>query len=254
MHEWGHWVLHLNDQYLLDYKPDEENLPTPLRDIPQVWRSYNLGNRNDELGRCLMYSVDPWIGKYSAEQLARRVKEGWVHDFERIMRDLKGWPGEVPSATYLDFGSRFKGAKVEVYRTHPTGKNKALGEEPIFQGEVDQEGKVNIGNPFKDWAPHPNEGPWMKGYIQSPCGVLFIKVITPEGKVYFRWEDIRAFNLAYWRGYKEVVMKMNLASAETDPLSFDWTIEYSFPKPSSNLPSSLPREEKPPSPTPPPIP
>jgi hypothetical protein len=81
---------------------------------------------------------------------------------------------------------------------------------------LDERGRIVVGNLFARY----------EAKVPLKEGVLFIKV-TNGDETWFRWMDIRDFNLAYWHGFtNSVLMRMDLASAADDPNQFSWEIKY----------------------------
>lgn len=224
LHEWIHAIFHLPDHYGLNYHPQHDQSGV-LTGIPEEWQTYLAGGRPDiSHGDFAMGGGGFTLRHYSALQLRDRHDRGITHDNDRARREL-GFLIRVPRESILDFGSDFAQAKILIYQTqrcppeHPgssSGYCKNVGPVPILDGLLNEDGRITIGNLFAGY----------KTIVPHAEGVLFIKVIDGN-EVWFRWMDIRDFNLAYWHGFTNSVrMRMNLASAADDPNQFSWEIKY----------------------------
>lgn len=222
LHEWAHSVFHLPDHYGLDYHLQYDHYGV-LVGIPEEWQSYSAGGRLDiSRGGFVMGGGGFTLRHYSALQLERRRTLRITHNLQAVGIELAGFVGEVPQDVSWDFGPSFAGAQVLVYQTEWADQGgfllygKVLSPNSVFDGYLDEFGRVDVGNLFAGYeitVPHAE-------------GVLFIKVIN-GGETWFRWMDIRDFNLAYWHGFtNSVLMRMDLASAADDPYQFSWEIEY----------------------------
>ncbi|GMR19339.1 MAG: hypothetical protein BMS9Abin34_474 [Patescibacteria group bacterium] len=224
LHEWTHSILHLPDHYALDYHASHD-IYNVLEGIPEAWQYYWAGlrpgiSRNGFAGGGSGFT----LRRYSALQLQDRRDRGIAHDIDRIRFEM-GFLAQVPQVSVLDFGPDFAQAQVLIYQSQDcppehtdraASSCKILAADPVSDGLLDDRGRIAIGNLFAEYE------------IRVPIkeGVLFVKVINGE-ETWFRWMDIRDFNLAYWQGYQgKAVMRLNLASEWDIPSEFDWVIEY----------------------------
>jgi len=240
LHEIGHRVLHLPDHYILDFlnfsvkeKQDLETFSV-IADLPKPWWDYNSGIRNDINGGMMRMNYGFSLidkGRFNIHEIAqlrRRILKGKTHHPDTY-RGCINFPGEVPKTVNLSLGSEMSGAEISVYGVASENKPKHIDNVTLAKGEVNSAGEFVLGNPFKDSIVTNKESPDF-GLIDPDNGVLMLllKARTSKGELFFRWMDIRDFNLAYWRGYEDkVTMTMNLASGKDDPAKFDWTIKYS---------------------------
>src|SRR3989344_870582 len=99
LHEWGHTILHLADQYKLDYNnADSTSIDRIVTQLPASWRKYIGSYRNDMLD--LMASTSPQFNRFTALQLERRRKRG-SHDVLPNIVDENGWQHELPQQVGL---------------------------------------------------------------------------------------------------------------------------------------------------------
>ena len=224
-HEWIHAIFKLPDHYALDFHP-QFDINGVLAGVPEGWQFYSAGDRPDiSRNDFAMGGGGSVLRRYSALKLAERRARGVTHDKERAW-DESNFLAQVPAQVVWDFGSGLAAAPILVYRSQPcpevypdswASACKILGSVPIFHGRLDERGRVAVGNLFSDFedtAPPHKEG------------VLFVRVLVGED-YRFRWLDIRDFNLAIWEGFGEsVVMRFNLASADTNPEDFVWDVSY----------------------------
>jgi len=251
LHEWGHRVLYLPDQYALDASISELGSQSPDNNIPEImelsskrsnqpiiqsvnaftgvphaWQEYITSKRNDRFGNTLMNSSYNKFGPYESLQLYRRVKGKWTHKFEWLTSEaMWDFPNEVPAKTIVTFGKDYAGSDLKIYRTDGFYDSKQLENAPIFSGKLDTGGSVNIYNPFENTYMYAPGLPTQ--FVPSYRGDLFIKVIKPDGTIYFRWFDIRELNAAFWLGQTDAVgITMNLAAVDETPESFHWNTEY----------------------------
>ncbi len=224
LHEWIHAIFHLPDHYAFDLHASTD-IHTLLEGSTELWQSFWSGRRPDiSHGDFAMGGGGFMLRHYSALQLLDRRNRGNTHDNDRNRYEM-GFLAQVPQVSVLDFGPESAGAGVLIYQTQacpPESPNrkasscKILVPDPVLDGRLDERGRIVVGNLFARYE------------VKVPVkeGVLFIKV-TNGDETWFRWMDIRDFNLAYWHGFtNSVLMRMDLASAADDPNQFSWEIKY----------------------------
>ncbi len=227
LHEWGHYFLHLNDFYSLDFF-SPVNIPPPLREIP-LWQKYygsyrdgidNDGgvSRKDLADNTLMAGGGGRIlGLYNSLQLANRGKAGRVHNLRETLKDIWLWPADLPEQVVLRFynvyGLPLIVRNITVYETeadlaNPNTRVWHSGPVYNFPGEIIR--PVDIF-------------PVENGAIKKGSEIIFLDIDTDRGK-YFRWMDIRDFNIAKWMG-KEF-LQMCAARYDDYPGNFNSRIDY----------------------------
>lgn len=166
------------------------------------------------------------IGLYTNLQLLRRIKSNDVHNNKKTgLEASMRFPYEIPQMVTFSFGKRYRNANVQVFRTVsavPGDKQKKTLElVNTYVNSVDGELTLSKEGIFE---PPQNQD----NLVESENATLLFLITRLNGEKSWRWEDIRPFNIAYWKGYKEhVSMSFNLASEKDDPKTFDWTIKYS---------------------------
>ena len=225
MHEWIHAIFKLPDHYALDFHFQLDINGVLAGVVPESWQFYSAGGRPDISNRDFAMGGNGTVLRhYSALQLAERRVLGIVHDKERALADF-GFFGQVPAEVVWDLGPDLADAPILVYQSQPCPPDnpnsaayacKVLGPVPIFHGRLDERGRIGVGNLFADY----------EGAVIQKEGVLFVRALVGD-EYRFRWLDIRDFTLAIWEGFGEsVVMRFNLASADTNPEDFVWTVSY----------------------------
>lgn len=232
LHELGHAVFHLPDQYSLDFIKHNDTDTNPLLvNMPSKWTKYGAYDRIDIgknlMGAQLQRKEDRRIGLHSNLQLLRRAPSNEVHINKRYVTEaLWKFPYELPQTVTFSFGKEYENATVQVFRTVsavvPTDKQKkALELVETYVNPVD--GELTLSKE-KLFQPPQNE----YNLIESENATLFIVITGLDGELSFRWMDIRDFNIPYWQGHRDhVTMNFSLASEKDDPNTFDWTIKYS---------------------------
>lgn len=194
------------------------------------WQKYYLNSRKDGRNGLMGGGNMNRLCTYTGELFARRVRNGWSHDFVRTIPE-GGWsyPHEVAANNILRLGSQFNGGTVTIYRSDGTPLKKEM-KIPIFNGVV-TEGAIDIGDPFIGTDITYNG----KTFIPSEKGLLFLRVDTPvevDGEtVHFRYLDVCDFSIPYWQsGDESLELEMNLANNTINPDTFDWTIKRGIEK------------------------
>lgn len=225
LHEVGHSMLYLPDQYSLDFQNDQA---TAVADLPKQWQVYHASRRND-ISNDLM-SAGRFLNKYSLMQLRRRLPTQDVHNKEKSREGNWFFPNEIPARINLDFGSQFAGAKMQICRSFepnpdkrpsPYERKKDLG--VLGEFTLSPDGLIKFN---RDKLLHPTQDK----VIEAEISTLLLKITDNKGEKYVRWLDVRDFNIAYWLGHKdEANMKMKAASKTDTPEGFNWEIQYSKP-------------------------
>lgn len=221
LHEWGHEILHLNDHYNLDRDLRWKNiaLPLSLNNAHYSTLVYYAADRPDQSNDLMSGGNGTEIRTFTRLQLARRKRQGFVHNFKRELWDYEGWPIEFPEKVQMKFYDGTKPlavSKLEVYSvyTSPDKKITFLSKSPYV---CTPENFI----PRKAFSPHGN-------YILDGEAVLLLVIRDKEGKPYLRWMDIRDFNIPYWQGSTDnVTMRlqaMSLNKNYDDSTSFKWDI------------------------------
>lgn len=244
-HEWIHTIFKLPDHYALDFHLQNDNsgvfeqLP---EGVAEEWLSYMAGGRPDiSAGDFAMGGTGSTLRRYSALQLEDHRRRGVRHGSQvngwEPWREI-GFPSLASDNTVLDFGEWVAGGRILIYQSQPCPPErdafncKVLNPIPILEGVLNENGRIEIGNPFYSPSEERTYQSWYKE------GVLFILIIRDHElgtQFWFRWMDIRDFNLAYWSGYTgSVRMRMKLTRGLANSLGetimppsyFNWEIAY----------------------------
>lgn len=226
IHEWGHTILNLADHYALDVEPQPSQfLDKESVGIPVEWRRYMSRERND-LGSPLMIGGRE-IDRYSALQLKRREAGGFTHDQNRnYVFDRASWPIEFPESVDLKFftdeGKPIEVAKIEIRQTQAKNKKGEIYNERI-NPTAHYIGPSNNLDPKTVFDCHG------KHYIPHGSGTVHILIEDRFGIQYFRWMDVRDFNIPYWQGKKDkATLKLKAVRThderQPNPKNFDWKI------------------------------
>lgn len=225
LHEIGHSTLHLPDGYSVDF--DNIN-SAAVQDLTKEWQSYH-GSWRPDIGLDLMSAEKHSIKTHTQLQLNRRLPND-VHNRANQKEAAWAFPSEVPAVVNFDFGTGLAGSRVEIYRSYEVDPDKRESHftrkkdlRSLGIIEISQNGKVSLE---KDQL-FPTTPEQM---IEAESAVLLFKFGHGQGKKYFRWMDVRDFNIAYWLGKRdEVTMKINGATAADNPETFAWQIVYGEP-------------------------
>ncbi|OGE31861.1 hypothetical protein A2631_01915 [Candidatus Daviesbacteria bacterium RIFCSPHIGHO2_01_FULL_44_29] len=222
LHEWGHTILHLNDQYKLDYNnADSTSIDRIVTQLPASWRKYIGSYRNDMLD--LMASTSPQFNRFTALQLERRRKRG-SHDVLPNIVDENGWQHELPQQVGLKLlheGREIKVKNLSVYvtqaRTIGPARQKNIPEKAIFEND----------SAFL----YPQSFFIRREYgVYSDEATVLMLIRDEHNQRYFRWMDIRDFNIPFWQGLDKLQATLNVVSQDAteppNPANFDWTIQY----------------------------
>jgi hypothetical protein len=248
LHEFGHNILHLNDQYDLDVA--QTDIPSTLLSLlPVTWQQYFNRFKHGISDEDLMSTVGHKIQEFTARQLSRRAN---IHDFTRVMSDYLGWNPEFPNIVKFRFsqnGNPVNPAEVQIYsangninsvvnslnQTKSTrfhvplySKGRTLKSEMvttnIISGTPIRTYSLITGN---DLTLNPSELFQINSdnVIANNAGTLLLIIKDNIGKQFFRWLDVREFNLAKWTNTN--ILTLDLPINEITPDSFNWIINYS---------------------------
>ena len=212
--------LHLTDIWVMNY-PGIFNLSSPtsvITDLPTQWQGYETVRSDIAQGDIMTEGSMPDTGwrfaLYTASQLARRPDP---HAFAATLKDYLGMPYEFPSTAKMNLttttGDGINGP-FQVYRSQGTGRSyddKIIPDAPIYVGGL------NNFDPSK-WFQRNSDG------VVARTDATFLIKTTQNGVQYLRWGDVRDFNLAAWQNKGSLKLKM--ATANDNPRTFDWTIQY----------------------------
>ncbi len=226
MHETTHQILHLNDQYRLDVNP--QDLAPGLRNLlPDAWRKYVGDQKVGVSDQDLMVNDGPKLQQFSSLQISRRPNP---HDFPTTLKDYTGWNPEFPESVSMVLKSGEKvipSDQAKIYKSQRVTEGiKTIPDTPIYVGglsNIDPSILFTLNQVPDYWNP-------TEGTIARDEGTLLLTVRDGSGKTYFRWLDIRDFNVVKWLGQNS--MEMQVATAGDDPYKFDWKIKYGAPEPS----------------------
>lgn len=179
-------------------------------DLPKNWRSYFPSRTSKDLmasGRTL----EP----YNAQLLMRRKNP---HDLKDTIKDYQGWPLEIPEEMNAVFTSEdqiVEPASIDFFQTvKEKDKEKTLTPEPVYTT------RSSIIEPRKMFKAK-------EGIIDREGGTLLARIIDKNGKEFFRWMDIRMFNMALWN--KKNTLHMQVVSNDNPiefPKDFNEDIQY----------------------------
>jgi len=198
------------------------DLPRCLEDIPEEWRAYFVGRRNDERGSGIMAQCQfppHTLGPYMAEILARRVSGGWLHDIRRAEREMINFPCQdaVASFNALTFPDHeFDGGTLTVFRTTGGFLKKTL---VLVSSAIIKDGYVPFGNPFSGADLTP------AGLIPGPEATWFM-IIEKNGQKVWRWGDLGDLTFAYLHNGRPtfVELEMQFADGSIHPDDFNHSI------------------------------
>lgn len=235
-HEWGHNILNLPDAYALDFPfvngvVAEYKYPQCMSDISHEWRNYIVGNTpsNSIMAYPFPYGyrdTGKTLGVHPSLQIGRRQSVGGIQ--KSLHERGRAFPNEIPNLTKIDVGKRFAGSKIEIYRSKRDGSYddqlstgeviKTFTDEPIISTIIGSEGVFEINDPF------PTNS---QGMVSGHEGLLLMKIYGRNDQLHFRYIDIRAFNEAYWLGFKEQVkMTVMMSSNKIKPENFNWYVLF----------------------------
>lgn len=245
LHEFGHSVLHLNDQYLLDVPRDQLG-SILLSVMPTVWQDYYNYYKKGVSDQDLMATVGPKIQDFTARQLNRRKN---IHDFSGTIRDYLGWNPEFPASVKVNFynGTTQINAKtVKVYRrtlsaqtiTQISNKKLSHGKaafEKDFSPINSLSGINGISDiPVKTYSVSKGQGFTLNpqelfmtdssGLIPDGTATLIWEITDNTGKSYWRWTDVRDLNVASWTSNNN--LSEQLSGLYNTPATFNWQISY----------------------------
>lgn len=195
-------------------------LGVSLDNLPSHWQEYSFADRNDR-PPSMMDNCHPRIGEYIGWLLKSRRD---IHNMSEVGRQ-RCWSfvDMVAGENVFDFGSKFSGGRIRVHRTQGTFTQRSF--QSVFEGEIDGEGRVLVGDPFRTALRDNN------GLIPAHQAVLLVEVVDKNGDRFVRYLDICDFSLGLGekaekakRGRLE--MKMNLAGIDESPQEMDWRIGY----------------------------
>ena len=221
-----HSALELGDHHFLNYYPTFElSVPSFLLNVPEVWREYRASGRPDISSDDLAASK-PNLMILTSLLLERRVKNGLSHDQKDSSLDMLGWRPVLPSKVTFRFidinGEMVMPKQIQIYRTKPheggAQNVEIFNPEPIYTGSgegVESSSLLPVGE---------------NGVIDSREAILFFVIEGDAGK-FFRWEDVRSFQIAALKGYENhVTFAMNAVSLLNDPRTpnnFSWEVKIS---------------------------
>ncbi|MFZ3301458.1 MAG: hypothetical protein WA152_01945 [Microgenomates group bacterium] len=233
-----HATLRGNDSYALEYNNghDQRFHPIPsdfksLQDTENPWTHYlMLRDRQDITNKCIsVIGYPPFddigFGEHAELMLKRRLENGTLHDFKDSTLDLAGWRADLPNHASLAFtdseGNSLGDTNIKIYRTERTGDptkvlelySQSLNPTPIYCGSnklIKLNQMFNITN----------------GVVPMCEGTLLIDI---NGQ-YFRWMDIRDFQIPKWKGKENPTLNLKVISQSNSknipPESFDHRIIY----------------------------
>ncbi len=229
-HEFAHAFLHLPDQYSLDFGSSDWLPESITENVPAQWKKYSASSRND-IGQDLMNNANQRIGIYTNLQILRRVLQEEVHNNKKTVPEVWwNFPYEIPEKTTFAFGKDYSRAAVDIFQSvevdedkRPSEYNRKKKLELIGNYTNSEDGNLTLTKDKLFLTPNNPDN-----LIKAENSTLFLLVTTTDGKQYFRWMDIRDFNIPFWLGYQEQInMNFKLASGKDDPKTFDWRIKYS---------------------------
>jgi hypothetical protein len=212
LHELGHQVLRLNDQYNLDVNPGSLFGDGLINTLPEAWKTYFNSYRINVSNEDLMAVQGKKIQKFTALQLTRRQP----HNFSQSLNDYLGWNPEFsPSVNLiLKNGSAVVTPKtVRIYRSESGETAKIISGVPVYSGPLTG---VNPASLFP---------PPVNSLIPDNSATLLLVAADNADNVYYRWLDIRDFNTAFWTGSSQ--MTVQTGSSTSAPTAIDWLIQYS---------------------------
>ena len=215
LHEIGHAVLFF-PHWEAEGLTQEDRQDSTLSDVPISWKIYQGRSRNDRRG---LMSYSDNLSVLEAEWIKRRLKNS-PHNYEKHFLGQTGLiPNEFSKEYVLDFSPLYSGLKCEMWGSEEV-KGKILLSRKIGEYSLDGKGQVVVDNPFTAF-----QDKW----IANEMSALLLKVKDSQGKtVGIRWMDGYDFNLAHWLAKTErPKMSFSLATQESDPSNFDWTIKTS---------------------------
>lgn len=252
-HEVWHWLFRGPDGYALTYNPVyESELPLPLTDLSPAWRNYGSYDRTDIAGSGditqsartseiwrgpidRQAGVNSKIGTWAALMLDRRIKLGTVHDWKDSYEDYGGWwRSDLPQQVSLSFvgldGRPIQVSGLEFYPTMVAPEQSVLDRTlaskdypKILSPEVilrTDSTNVNMADMLK---------PGSDGLISINGATLLVRITDENKDRYFRWLDVRDFQIAYWLGYEEhatLELKAGRVKDTISPADFPWKIKY----------------------------
>lgn len=226
LHEWGHAVFHLPDEYTLDVARNNY-IDQVIPYIPERWREYMSSWRNDT-GGTLMSSVGHTFGEHAYYRLLNRIKDGIVHEKAKTASDLFVFPKDIPQFVTLQFDGMPEGEGITMCQTYaadmtdPNPYNWKKGLRQIVNGSLGVGGAITLSRAELE---HTTDD---QPYISADKASYFIEVTSRAGEKHFRWIDIKDLNLPYFRGMKDhAVLQTKIASPNDTPDKFDWTIHNS---------------------------
>lgn len=217
-HELGHRDLFLLDPYKMDFS-SKEQMPQNLFYLTPAWREYMASHRQDISRDDFMCEVGNKISLFTDLQLKKRLAAGNVHRPEFVIETWR-WNNEIPLVSSLDFGGRFVNADVNLYRTHGDASNKILSQVGKFRAS----GSGVLEIPKADLF-HPTEDDVR--FVKDSEATLLFELKSQSSVRGIRWMDIRDFNIAYWKGFRDFAkLGLNVAAITDDPKKFDYTVKY----------------------------
>lgn len=211
IHELGHDMLHLNDQYALDVHPTDISQTLRSR-IPSLWQTYKNDYKKNVSSDDLMATVGKKMQQFTALQLNRRPNP---HNLRETVKDYNGWNSEFPQSVNIllrSQGQTINPSEVKIYRTRSTGGfDKTIDDTVIYTGLLQN---LNPNSLFVS----------QNGVINRTEATLLLEIKGTDGNTYWRWLDARDFNIAQWTNKPD--MEIQIANGSELPENFDWTITY----------------------------
>lgn len=222
LHEWGHEILFLLDDYSCDYT-GEKNI-VMFDGIPDTWRRYLTSSRNDWSSSHLMGGpTGERFSIYNALHLLKRQRNGRSHDFNwKFWNEFITHPQDLPDSANLIFKNTQGGLifpdKVTFYASREDFPSQSRYDKHFEKKLELGSGNIEI-NPIDLFFKNQGELPYANGTI-------FIR-IESAGQIYFRWLDIRDLHLASLLGYENhSTLELAVADTTTNPENFPWSITY----------------------------
>lgn len=175
IHEDGHTVLQLPDEHRLNL-PTFNEISNSLQGLPPEWRQYWYGWNSDK-NPSLMNSVEPRLSPYVAWLLAHRLLNGRAHDPEANFPEIFGFPKALPTRFTIHLGAEYAGKPVTICRSSEGANGIYMLELPL-NPMVDENGHLDIGNPFNDLYQLPFQLVLQKVYLCSKSVITNSATLT----------------------------------------------------------------------------
>jgi hypothetical protein len=180
IHEWGHAVLGLWDDYGFDVQTKSDSDP------------FDFGDDVVHHGPTGLMSDDnpPLISPWQVALLNEGIKNGVGFDPGEFI-GVKA--GDLPTQAELDFGTSLAGAKFHIFGTELVNGQKDVHQPALFDGALDASGHLTLDGTklFADILNASDQGS-QQNLARSAGGTFLVEIDTASGPV-FRWIDLSMF-------------------------------------------------------------